>query len=103
MEDAAADGWNLSFPCHALCTICRNVGRRALPGIGLGEGIFVRGQGETQVELLPQGPCNAAAVEVKALMADPSSGGTYVARVSWLTATSIVVADMVGVGVFTSL
>src|SRR5271163_1331370 len=36
-------------------------------------------------------------------MADPNSGGAFVARVSWLTATSIVVADMVGVGVFTSL
>ena len=36
-------------------------------------------------------------------MAGPSSGGAFVARVSWLTATSIVVADMVGVGVFTSL
>jgi APA family basic amino acid/polyamine antiporter len=42
-------------------------------------------------------------VEVKILMDNPSSGRAYVARVSWLTATSIVVADMVGVGVFTSL
>ena len=40
---------------------------------------------------------------MKIPMDNPSSGRAYVARVSWLTATSIVVADMVGVGVFTSL
>jgi APA family basic amino acid/polyamine antiporter len=36
-------------------------------------------------------------------MTNPVSGGTSAARVSFLTATAIVVADMVGVGVFTSL
>src|SRR5271165_2128618 len=36
-------------------------------------------------------------------MTSPISGGTSVARVSGFTAAAIVVADMVGVGVFTSL
>ena len=36
-------------------------------------------------------------------MAHSSSGGPAAATVSWVTATAIVVADMVGVGVFTSL
>ena len=36
-------------------------------------------------------------------MTDTSSGGRSAARVSWVTAAAIVVADMVGVGVFTSL
>src|ERR1700730_13570929 len=36
-------------------------------------------------------------------MTTPISGGAVVAKVSALTATAIVVADMVGVGVFTSL
>src|SRR5450631_1267069 len=36
-------------------------------------------------------------------MNNPIAGGASFARVSGLTATSIVVADMVGVGVFTSL
>src|SRR6195256_833646 len=52
---------------------------------------------------MPAAPCNAPAAEVKILMDNPSSGRAYVARISWLTATSIVVADMVGIGVFTSL
>src|SRR5882724_3694242 len=37
------------------------------------------------------------------LMTNPASGVTPVATVSTITATAIVVADMVGVGVFTSL
>jgi basic amino acid/polyamine antiporter, APA family len=36
-------------------------------------------------------------------MTDLISGRATVAKITWLTATSIVVADMVGVGVFTSL
>jgi APA family basic amino acid/polyamine antiporter len=36
-------------------------------------------------------------------MTDLISGRASVAKITWLTATSIVVADMVGVGVFTSL
>jgi basic amino acid/polyamine antiporter, APA family len=36
-------------------------------------------------------------------MADSASGGAAAATVSWVTATAIVIADMVGVGVFTSL
>ena len=36
-------------------------------------------------------------------MTDSTSGGTTAGTVSWVTATAIVVADMVGVGVFTSL
>jgi basic amino acid/polyamine antiporter, APA family len=36
-------------------------------------------------------------------MTDLVSGRASVSRITWLTATSIVVADMVGVGVFTSL
>ena len=36
-------------------------------------------------------------------MADSTSGGVTAGTVSWVTATAIVVADMVGVGVFTSL
>src|SRR5271167_1716883 len=36
-------------------------------------------------------------------MTNPISGGISVARISGFTATAIVVADMVGVGVFTSL
>jgi basic amino acid/polyamine antiporter, APA family len=36
-------------------------------------------------------------------MADSASSGTTAATVSWVTATAIVIADMVGVGVFTSL
>ncbi len=36
-------------------------------------------------------------------MTDSASGGATAGTVSWLTATAIVVADMVGVGVFTSL
>ena len=36
-------------------------------------------------------------------MSDLISGRASVAKITWLTATSIVVADMVGVGVFTSL
>ena len=36
-------------------------------------------------------------------MTDSVSGSTAAATVSWVTATAIVVADMVGVGVFTSL
>ena len=36
-------------------------------------------------------------------MTDSTSGGATAATVSWVTATAIVVADMVGVGVFTSL
>ena len=36
-------------------------------------------------------------------MANSASGGRSAATVSWVTATAIVVADMVGVGVFTSL
>ena len=36
-------------------------------------------------------------------MADSASGGATAGTVSWVTATAIVVADMVGVGVFTSL
>src|SRR3974390_2066891 len=36
-------------------------------------------------------------------MTDIISGRASVAKISWLTAASIVVADMVGVGVFTSL
>ena len=36
-------------------------------------------------------------------MTDLISGRASVSRITWLTATSIVVADMVGVGVFTSL
>ena len=36
-------------------------------------------------------------------MTDFASGGATAGTVSWLTATAIVVADMVGVGVFTSL
>ena len=36
-------------------------------------------------------------------MTDSTSGGATAGTVSWVTATAIVVADMVGVGVFTSL
>ena len=36
-------------------------------------------------------------------MTNPTSGGQSAGAVSWITATAIVVADMVGVGVFTSL
>jgi len=36
-------------------------------------------------------------------MTDSTSGGPSAGTVSWVTATAIVVADMVGVGVFTSL
>jgi len=36
-------------------------------------------------------------------MTDSASGGATAGTVSWVTATAIVVADMVGVGVFTSL
>src|ERR1700734_3712569 len=36
-------------------------------------------------------------------MTDSTSGGPPAGTVSWVTATAIVVADMVGVGVFTSL
>ncbi len=36
-------------------------------------------------------------------MTDSASGGSSASTVSWVTATAIVVADMVGVGVFTSL
>src|ERR1700691_4803664 len=36
-------------------------------------------------------------------MTDSASGGPSAGTVSWVTATAIVVADMVGVGVFTSL
>ncbi len=36
-------------------------------------------------------------------MTNSTSGGTTAGTVSWVTATAIVVADMVGVGVFTSL
>jgi basic amino acid/polyamine antiporter, APA family len=36
-------------------------------------------------------------------MTDSASGGRSASTVSWVTATAIVVADMVGVGVFTSL
>jgi basic amino acid/polyamine antiporter, APA family len=36
-------------------------------------------------------------------MANSTSGGSSAGTVSWVTATAIVVADMVGVGVFTSL
>ena len=36
-------------------------------------------------------------------MTDSTSGGVTAGTVSWVTATAIVVADMVGVGVFTSL
>src|SRR5271155_6202216 len=36
-------------------------------------------------------------------MTDSISGGARAGTVSWVTATAIVVADMVGVGVFTSL
>ncbi len=36
-------------------------------------------------------------------MAKSGSGGASAGTVSWITATAIVVADMVGVGVFTSL
>jgi basic amino acid/polyamine antiporter, APA family len=63
----------------------------------------VRGQSESHVELSSGAPSNAAARKTKALMNEPISGGASFARVSGLTATSIVVADMVGVGVFTSL
>jgi APA family basic amino acid/polyamine antiporter len=47
--------------------------------------------------------CEATARETKAFMTDLISGRASVAKITWLTATSIVVADMVGVGVFTSL
>jgi APA family basic amino acid/polyamine antiporter len=36
-------------------------------------------------------------------MSNPASGGLSAGTVSWITATALVVADMVGVGVFTSL
>ena len=61
----------------------------------------MRGHGESHVELSTGAPGHAAARPVN--VTKPISGGASFARVSGLTATSIVVADMVGVGVFTSL